>query len=363
MPKPAPSPPAARLRRRIAAAGPIPFAEFMEEALYGDGGYYAREELPIGVEGDYVTGSSHSPLFGRATARWLAALDRALGRRADFFEAGFGNGTHLAALVAALAAGGGLAGRRLLAWDRVPRPVPAGVERVEGPAALAARPVRGLVFSFELFDALPVHRLVGRQGGARELWVGLDGAGRFEWREAELSDPALAALPGAPLEEGQVADLSPAWRPLYRSLAAVLERGLLVTCDYGGEAERLLDPRVRRHGTLGCFRGQRAHRDPFADPGREDLTAHVDFSALIAEGEAAGLETLVLTRQAAWLAASGLLEDLAAASPAERIEGGQLMDLEGMGGEIRVLVQGRGVEREPLFDPRFFGREARSGRS
>ncbi len=165
MPKPAPSPPAARLRRRIAAAGPIPFAEFMEEALYGDGGYYAREELPIGVEGDYVTGSSHSPLFGRATARWLAALDRALGRRADFFEAGFGNGTHLAALVAALAAGGGLAGRRLLAWDRVPRPVPAGVERVEGPAALAARPVRGLVFSFELFDALPVHRLVGRQGG------------------------------------------------------------------------------------------------------------------------------------------------------------------------------------------------------
>ncbi len=354
-----PSPPAERLRERIAAAGPIPFADFMEEALYGEGGYYAREKLPIGVAGDYVTGSSHSPLFGRATARWLAALDRALGRRTDFLEAGFGNATHLAALVAALGEAGGLDGRRLLGWDRVPRPLPAGVERADDLAALAARPLRGLVFSFELFDALPVHRLVGREGGPRELWVALDGEGRFAWREAELSDPALAALPGAALEEGQIADLSPAWRPLYRSLAAVLERGLLVTCDYGFEAERLLDPRVRRHGTLACFRRQRAHRDPFADPGREDLTAHVDFSALEAEGEAAGLETLVFTRQAAWLAASGLLEDLAGASPEERIEAGQLLDLEGMGGEIRVLVQGRGVGREALFDPRFFGREAR----
>ncbi len=359
MPTPSPSPVAARLRRRIAEGGPIPFAEFMEEALYGDGGYYTREKLPIGVDGDFVTGSSHSPLFAHATARWLAAMDRALGRRADFLEAGFGNGTHLGALAAALATGGEGGRRRLLGWDRVRRPAPAGVERVEDLAALAARPLTGLVFSFELFDALPVHRLVGREGGPRELWVGLDAARRFEWREGELSHPALAALPGAPLADGQIADLSPAWRPLYGALASVLERGLLVTCDYGFEAQRLLDPRVRRHGTLACFRRQRAHRDPFADPGREDLSAHVDFSVLVAEGEAAGLETLVFTRQAAWLAAGGLLEEMAGAPPSLRIEAAQLMDLEGMGGEIRVLAQGRGVDRDLLFDPRFFGPEAR----
>jgi hypothetical protein len=75
---------------RLRASGPIPFAAFMEEALYGEGGYYRRDDLPIGEEGDFVTGSSFSLLFGRATARLLRRLDGALGRPADFFEAGSG---------------------------------------------------------------------------------------------------------------------------------------------------------------------------------------------------------------------------------------------------------------------------------
>ena len=74
--------PASRLRERIRSEGPIPFAVFMEEALYGEGGYYRREELPIGVAGDFVTGASLSPLFGRTTARLLRRLDEALGRPA-----------------------------------------------------------------------------------------------------------------------------------------------------------------------------------------------------------------------------------------------------------------------------------------
>ena len=89
------SAPADRLQARIRAEGPIPFAAFMEEALYGEGGYYRREDVPIGEAGDYVTGSSFSPLFGRATARLLQRLDRSLGRPADLFEAGYGTGVHL----------------------------------------------------------------------------------------------------------------------------------------------------------------------------------------------------------------------------------------------------------------------------
>ena len=84
-----------RLRALIEVEGPITFARFMEEALYGEGGYYCRENLAIGVAGDFITGSSYSSLFGRATARLLGRLDGVLGRPADFLEVGYGDGSHL----------------------------------------------------------------------------------------------------------------------------------------------------------------------------------------------------------------------------------------------------------------------------
>ena len=326
----------------------------MEEALYGEGGYYRRDELPIGEAGDFVTGSSLSPLFGRATGRVLRRLDEELGRSAELLEAGYGGGKHLAAVVEFL--GGEGSGRLVRAWDRVARPVPAGIERVGTLEEVGEGEIEGLVFSYELFDALPVHRLIGRaDGGVGELWVELDGEERFAWREDELSDPSLPALLGdASLAPGQIADLSPGWAPLYGALARRLGRGLLVTCDYGFPRDRLLDPRVRRHGTLACYRRQAVHRDPFADVGAQDLTAHVDFTALIEAGEAAGLTTFELTRQALWLSACGLFEDLADAPVATRQEAIALLDGEGMGEEIRVLVQARGVAPERFLDARFF---------
>jgi SAM-dependent MidA family methyltransferase len=340
------------VRERIRAEGPIPFAAFMEEALYGEGGYYRRAELPIGEAGDFVTGSSLSPLFGRATGRVLGRLDRALGRPAELFEAGYGNGAHLAAVLGFL--GGAAGGRRLRAWDRVARPLPAGVEAVARLEQIREGEIHGLVFSYELFDALPVHRLVGRAGGGLgELWVDLDAAGSFVWREQDLSDPALASLLGVPpvaLAPGQVADLAPGWAPLYAALARRLGRGLLVTCDYGYAREQLLDPRVRRHGTLAAYRRQTVHRDALVDAGAQDLTAHVDFTTLIEAGEAAGLTTVALTRQALWLTACGLFDDLAAADAATRQQAMALLDGEGMGEEIRVLVQARGIDPETVLD-------------
>ncbi len=344
-----------RLRRRIAEHGPLPFAEFMEAALYGPGGYYRRDPFPAGRDGDYVTAATLSPLFGRATARLLARLDGVLGKPAQLFEAGCGDGAHLAAVIDALGGeGGAVGGRRLRGWDRVARPLPPGADAAADPAGLAAGEVDGLVFSYELFDALPVHRLVGRdEGGPGELWVGLAADGRLAFQTGELSDPRLAGLlgpEGAPLAPGQIADLAPGWRPLYRALARLLGRGLLVTCDYGFERHRLLDPRVRPAGTLACYRRHRVHRDPLVAVGEQDLTAHVDFTALREEGERAGLATVTLTRQARWLTACGLFDGLAAAPAAERLEAMTLLDGEGMGEDVRVLVQARGVAPEALFD-------------
>jgi SAM-dependent MidA family methyltransferase len=317
----------------------------MEEALYGDGGYYRRRDLPIHEQGDYVTGSSLSPLFGRSTARLLARLDEVLGKRAELFEAGYGTGRHLESVLAAPS----FVARPVRAWDRVTRPVPEGVTAV---ASLEAGEVDGLVFSYELFDALPVHRLVGTEDGrVEELWVDLDDARGFVWRQGELSQPGLTdGLPGASLAPGQLADLSPRWQPLYRDLALRLRRGLLVTCDYGFERHQLLDPRVRRHGTLACYCRQRVHRNPFVLVGEQDLTAHVDFTALREAGEAEGLTTVGLTRQARWLTACGLFDELAAADLATRREAMALLDGEGMGGEIRVLVQARGLDAAQVLD-------------
>jgi SAM-dependent MidA family methyltransferase len=340
-----------RLRALIGDQGSITFARFMEEALYGEGGYYSRETLNIGVDGDFITGSSYSPLFARATARTLIRLGEVLGQPADFLEVGYGNGTHLRGL--AEISDPSLPGR-LMGWDRVQRPLPSRIETVDSLDDVGTGQLDGMAFSYELFDALPVHRLIGLgEGKVGELLVGVDPDGTFAWREEEISDPGLAdlfAAEGEMLEPGQIADLSPQWRPLYRQMAEKLGRGLLVTCDYGFPRRQLLDPRVRSKGTLACYRQQRVHRDPLIGVGEQDLTAHVDFTALMEEGESLGLETVALTRQAAWLTSSGIFEGLADADQHERLEAITLLDPAGMGEEIRVLVQARDLEVSEVLD-------------
>lgn len=326
---------------------PLPFAAFMDQALYGEGGYYRRETLAIGEEGDFVTGSSLSSLFGRATARLLQRLDGSLGAPAELFEAGYGTGAHLAHVLSSLEEKEN-APRRVRAWDRVPRPLPAGATPVADLGGIPDGSIEGLIFSYELFDALPFHRLIGREeGSVGELWVDRGEDGGFAWCEGELSNPALLDLlrePDAKLQPGQIADLAPGWAPLYGELARKLGRGLLVTCDYGYERERLLDPRVRMQGTLACYSRHRVHRNPFVLVGEQDLTAHVDFTALRRAGEAAGLTTFAFTRQALWLAACGLFEDLQDGSAETRLAAMALLDGEGMGEEIRVLIQTRGID-------------------
>lgn len=322
----------------------------MEEALYGEGGYYATENPPIGPDGDFVTASSLSPLFGASSARLVERLGNELGGGADLLEVGYGDGRHLAAVLAALPPG--YPGRRW-AWDRVSRALPPGVEAIADLGAAMSQPLRGLVFSYELFDALPFRRFRRRRDASwEELEVDLND-GSFAWSRSSTVGAGASSLLeayAAASEPGQIVDLSPAWAPLYRDLAASLERGLLVTCDYGFERHRLLDARVRRHGTLACYRRQRVHRNPFVDVGRQDITAHVDFTTLIETGEEVGLATLGLVSQAEWLGACGVFEGLAEADVATRMEAARLLDPAGMGSDIRVLVQGRGIDSSGLFD-------------
>jgi len=289
-----------------------------------------------------------SPLFARTTHRLLQRLDSVLEGPAEMLEVGIGTGVHLAE-VAAAAAG---EGRRLRGVDRVVRPLSSAgasspLEVLTDLEEVEDGEVDGLIFAYELFDALPVNRLVGLEGGGLgELHVGVGTEGEFVWVTDALSNPRLERLLAAgsdSLEPGQIADLAPGWTPLYRQLARKLGRGLLVVCDYGFERAQLLDPRVRRAGTLACYSRHRVHRDPFVRVGDQDLTAHVDFSALREAGEAEGLQSVAFTRQARWLTSCGLFEELEGSDDATRRQAMRLLDGEGMGEELRVLVQARGV--------------------
>jgi SAM-dependent MidA family methyltransferase len=226
------------------------------------------------------------------------------------------------------------------------------VRKLRDLAELRELGIEGLVFSYELFDAFPVHRLIGRAGGqVGELLVDWRAVEGFVYVESDLSSPGLETLLGGHrLEPGQVADLSPSWTPVYRDLARGLDRGLLVTCDYGYERRLLLDARVRRHGTVACYSRHRVSRDALVELGRRDLTAHVDFTTLRETGVALGLETVAFTRQAPWLVGAGIFEDIAATGAPASAQARMLLDGEGMGEEIRVLVQSKGLSAKDLLD-------------
>jgi SAM-dependent MidA family methyltransferase len=339
---------AERLRERICREGPISFADFMEAALYDpEGGYYARGAR-IGDGGDFVTSPSLSPAFAAAIARRFAADAARLDGPVRFVEVGSASGAFLADFAAALSRHdpGASARTELTAVER----------SAPGRAALARLPVevltdageleessvKGWIFANELYDALPVARVRGTAGGLEELKVGVAGE-RFAWIASPAPPEWAAALAarGVVLEPGQVGEFRPAASALHRRLARALARGRIVLFDYGHRARTLYHPLARPAGTLAVHEGGRRGGDPLERPGERDLTAHVDWDELIAAGESEGLETEGPIRQGRYLTESGIFDF--AGNEAEKWRVYRLVDPAGMGDEISVLIQSRGI--------------------
>jgi SAM-dependent MidA family methyltransferase len=167
---------------------------------------------------------------------------------------------------------------------------------------------------------------------------------------------------GIELADGQFADVSLQWEALYGELCRFVERGLIVTLDYGYPEDQLFRSRMRRYGTAAAYRGHRVSRDLLADPGEQDLTAHVNFTDLQREGERQGFTTLAFTRQAQFLLSLGItrhelftpVQELEAASVElmeARDEARRLVLPDGIGEEIRVLLQAKGlpIQWRPVF--------------
>jgi SAM-dependent MidA family methyltransferase len=354
-----------RIRNEIKVAGPITFARFMELALYEPGlGYYRVESARPGREGDFLTAPESHPIFGWALARQLSEVWQLLDRPGRFTIRELGAGT--GALARSTLEGLRREGSPLLdaiVWQ--PAEIEARRETAfrahleeagfgERIAAASEDPFVGLVLGNEVLDAMPVHRVVVRGGRLRELFVGWAGD-RFVDVEAEPTTRALAdrlADEEVELREGQHAEISLGLDAWITAAVAGLERGVLLLIDYGYPARELYDPIRRPQGTLRAYVRHTVHDDPYRHVGRQDLTAHVDVTAVGRAAQAAGLEALGVTTQAEFLAALGAgellrsLQELPETTLQSYLEAraalGRMLD-PSVTGRFRVMAFGRGL--------------------
>ncbi len=360
---------AGRLRERIRREGAITFRDWMQSALYDpQGGYYQRADLTRwGRAGDYRTSPERSPLFAATFARYFAALYKELGapELLTIIEAGAGAGYFAQGILSTLQRD----------WPQVYSALQYVVDEESEAARTAAesllapwmekvefRPLTdisapldsALIFSNELLDAFAVHRVRLRRGRLFELYVELNKAGAFIWVERELSTPRLAAhfeRTGSALVEGQSAEVNLAAEEWIERAASLLRRGVLLTVDYGAEAESLYSAPHRRDGTLRGISRHALIDNVLENPGQQDLTTTVNWTQIRLAGERAGLQTVSFERQDAFLLRNGLLEQLERETQLTRSEadalrlrlGAREMILPGgMSESFQVLVQKKG---------------------
>ncbi len=330
------------------AGGWIGFDRYMQLALYAPGlGYYAAGTQKFGDAasgGDFVTAPEISPLFGRALAAQIEQL----------FEL-------VAPQVLEFGAGSGALARDLLAATRIERYFIVEVSpelRARQRSLLASRPVTwldtppvdfdGVIIANEVMDVMPVQLFDKRGGKASERGVALDGD-RFVFKERPAPTPLAQAVGEIEahcgvLADGYASEIGTVARGWVASLGTWLRHGAALLIDYGFPRREYYHPQ-RLMGTIMCHHRHRAHADPFWLPGLNDLTAHVDFSALADSASAVGLEVLGYCTQARFLLNCGLLDLVRDEhTPQRAAQAKRLLSEAEMGELFKVLAVGRGIE-------------------
>lgn len=310
----------ALVRQEISAAGGvIPFDRYMELALYAPGlGYYSNGSRKFGSAGDFVTAPEISPLFGRCIARSvskvLASLDSA-----DLLELGAGSGVMAVDILRELGSLDQLpehyyilersADLRERQRQRFEDQIPELLSRIIWLDQLPAEPINGVILGNEVVDALPVKRFHWLDGQVTELGVGVTKnqlgmavLGETDQHMSAVVNDLAGDCDWAGSFESEFCPVLPAW---IESLAASIDRGVLIFVDYGCGRAEYYHPQ-RNSGTLMCHYHQRAHPDPLLFPGLQDITAYVDFSALASSAVLAGMQLTGYCTQAHFLLDNGL---------------------------------------------------------
>ena len=370
------------LNQRIARQGRITFADFMAACLYEPGlGYYTSPGRKVGAEGDFYTSISVHAAFGRVIAREIAQIWRCMGSPPAFtlVECGAGNGRlacdimdYLAEREAAMHDG-----LRLVLVEKEPslesaqrEMLSVHAERVSWLAPDEFSSGRftfsGCLYSNELIDALPVHRVVMTTDGLQEVYVTLKD-GEFLEESGPPSSPAIAeyfSRLSIELHPGQQAEVNLAATEWLASASRALHKGFLLTIDYGFPAVELFAAH-RTRGTLLCYYRHQTEENPYIRLGLQDITAHVDFTTLMKYGEELWLQPEWFGEQYRFLLSAGIVEEIEEVERSNATDEQKLklrlalkkliMPEGGMGDTFRMLIQSKGVESVRLFCQRGIG--------
>ena len=373
----------AKIADRIAHDGPIDFATYMDMALYdAEHGYY-ESGGSIGWDGDFYTSEDLHSIYGELISRQLLEASGLIARDGPItiVEMGPGRGTVCRDVLAFLEREVPnmrsqiryvLVERsaRMIEYQRdvLQRFLSTGwlVSWRSGlDSFLPDGGIEGVIFSNELVDAFPVHRIVIRDGLLRECFVSYEGGGFVEI-EGKPS-PAVADhvrrfihKNGLTLEDGVRTEVNLNAVQWMQLVAKVLTKGIAVTVDYGYPVYELYGPQ-RSHGTLMCYVRHHASDDPYASVGHQDMTAHVDFTALAIAGRDCGLEVTGFTNQQSFLLGLGIAENTTDSNE-ESIA--RLIHPDGLGRTHKVLIQHAGMptpslsglKYRPFFDCSLFAK-------
>jgi SAM-dependent MidA family methyltransferase len=306
--------------------GWISFAHFMHLALYAPGlGYYSAGLQKFGVEGDFVTAPEISTLFGRCLAQQAAQVLNEVG--GDILELGAGSGKLAVDLLSQMDA------LQCLPEHYFILEPSASLRQTQQQTITDALPIylahkvtwldslpeqfTGLMIGNEVLDATPVHLIAHTRettGSLSELGISMENE-QFVWRDMPLAQGHLWEVATAlDLPEGYLTEINLDAPALVASLGDALVRGAILLLDYGFPQREYYHPQ-REHGTLMCHYRHHAHSDPLIYPGLQDITAHVNFSAIAAGARENGLHLLGYNSQAQFLIACGITELLAETSP------------------------------------------------
>ncbi|KJU87246.1 protein containing DUF185 [Candidatus Magnetobacterium bavaricum] len=348
-----------RIRRE---GGAISFVEFMSMSLYYPGhGYYSSAATQIGKAGDYFTAPHLHPVFGALVARQTEEMWQLMGRPTDFYIVEFGAGRgYLAADMLGYLRGSDLYDAltyliieinpymqsrqaQLLASfaDKV--------RWVNAPTDVA--PLRGCILSNELIDAFPVHVITMVGDALREVWVDED----FGEVLRSCSDEILAYVREFDLQlcDGYRTEVNLVMRDWLQEVSGMLLEGFVFTIDYGYPAWQYYSA-DRSRGTLVCYSGHRVSDNPYTNVGGQDITAHINFSALKRWGDDVGLTTVGFSPQGTFMVSMGI-EDLLTVmleSKQYQLEVARIKRLllpQGMGESHKVLIQYKGSLDNPTL--------------
>jgi SAM-dependent MidA family methyltransferase len=361
---------------RIRGKGQITFAEYMRACLYEPGlGYYTSPGRKVGGTGDFYTSINVHHFFGRLIAREICRMWEIMASPVhfDIVEAGAGNGQLAHDILDAISEINPALYEILTCHLIEAEPSLEDIQRNmlaghgekaswSAPADLVAGRLSfsGCFLSNELIDSFPVHLVEMAVDGLREVYVTAIGD---EFAEV-LDIPSTPELEerlkwlGTTLFAGQRAEISleaPNW---LADVARAMVRGFIMTIDYGYPAAELYAP-LRKNGTLLCYYRHRTEENPYIRVGRQDMTAHVDFTTLIRRGEELGLTKVWFGEQYRFLMGAGMLDEMMTLETgpgmvAERLKNRLILKKlilpeGGMGDTFKVLIQAKGVENPRLL--------------